>query len=116
METKDFNEIVKIRLEKTSKTLTAKADEYARGDRLSNFKQIGGLLHCTPEKALIGLVSKHIVALVDFINDIDNNIFQSYERWDEKIGDIIAYMALLDALIQERDSIKHGTGGQKDKP
>ena len=57
----------------------------------------------TPEHALMGLVGKHIVALYDFVNDIDKGIVQIYPRWDKKIGDIMAYMPLLEALIIERD-------------
>ena len=97
-----FEELLVERLMKTKDTLTAKADEYARGDRLSNFKQIGYLMQVTPEKACIGLVSKHIVALFDFVNDLDNGVVQSADRWDEKIGDIMAYMPLLEALVIER--------------
>ena len=102
METIEFDGIVRDRLKSTEQTLIKKAGEYARGDRLSNFKQIAALLGVTPEQALIGLVSKHIVAVVDFIKDIDRGVIQPYEQWDEKIGDINAYMILLDAMIQER--------------
>ena len=105
MQTEQFNKIIKQRLEKVQATLIAKADEYARGDRLSNFKKIAHLNSCTPEKSLMLLVSKHIVALSDFINDIDAGTIQSTDRWDEKIGDIIAYMVLLDALVMERPKI-----------
>jgi hypothetical protein len=101
METKQFDEVMRNRLQATVKTLTAKADEYARGDKLSNFKQIAALSGCTQEKALSGLVAKHIVALYDFINDLDKGVNQPYVRWDEKIGDIIAYMILLDAMRLE---------------
>jgi len=102
MNTEKFNKIVQDRIDKITMVLTAKADEYARGDRLSNFKAVAALTGCTPEKALGGLVAKHIVALYDFINDLDSDQLQVYTRWDEKIGDIINYMILLDALIQER--------------
>lgn len=114
MQTEVFNEIVKARLDKTMATLCKKADEYARGDRLSNFRQISALMKTTNEKALMGLVAKHIVALSDFVNDLDNGLVQSYDRWDEKIGDIVAYMCLLDAIVQERElvSIK---GAYKDE-
>lgn len=103
MNQEQFETIMKKRLIKTCETLTAKASEYARGDRLSNFKKIADMLDTTPEKALIGLVMKHIVALVDFIDDIyfDDKL-QPYSRWDEKIGDVMAYMVLLDAMVQER--------------
>ena len=103
MKNSDFNQIVSEGLEKTKATLISKADEYARGDRLSNFKQMSALLRVSPEKALFSLVSKHIVAISDFVNDIEfSDKVQSYERWNEKIGDIIAYMTLLDAMIMER--------------
>ena len=102
MKNKKFTDIMLTRLNQIQDTLSTKADEYARGDRLSNFKQIAHLLGITPEKALVGLVSKHIVALIDFINDLDNGVVQPYERWDEKIGYICAYMILLDALVKER--------------
>lgn len=102
METKRFDAVVESRIEKIRKVLAAKADEYARGDRLGNFKKVACLLGCTPEKALAGMVAKHIIALQDFINDLDGDLLQEYTRWDEKIGDIINYMILLDALIQER--------------
>jgi hypothetical protein len=101
MITENFNIVVENRLRKTKDTLIAKADEYARGDRLSNFKQIAHLSGCTQEKALSGLVAKHIVAMYDFINDLDKGVEQPYCRWDEKIGDIITYMCLLDAMRLE---------------
>ena len=41
-------------------------------------------------------------SLQDFINDLDAGNVQCYERWDEKIGDIINYLILLDGLVQER--------------
>lgn len=103
MQNEQFETIVKARLEKIHETLLSKADEYARGDRLSNFKKMGELLNCTPERALIGLVSKHYIALVDFIADLEAGVLQSDSRWDEKIGDVMAYMVLLDAMIQERN-------------
>lgn len=103
METEEFEDIIlKNRLYLTEKVLGAKADEYARGDRLSNFKKAAALLECTPEAALLGFVAKHIVALTDFVKDLETGKFQSLERWAEKTGDIINYMILLEALVVER--------------
>ncbi len=102
MKQDEFKLIVDNRLFKIEKILGAKADEYARGDRLSNFKKAAALLETTPEKALLGFVAKHIVALTDFVNDLDDGKIQSLERWDEKIGDICNYMVLLEALCIER--------------
>lgn len=102
MDNQEFNEILDQQLLQTKNTLTNKADEYARGkDRLSNFKKISAMMGVTNPHALLGLVMKHIVALVDFVNDLDAEILQPQDRWDEKIGDIIAYMILLKALVSE---------------
>jgi hypothetical protein len=103
MNTEQFSDIVKKRLSSIETTLCMKAKEYAHGDRLSNFKDAAVLLKSTPEKALAGLVIKHIVALYDFINELEKGSHRPYDYWDEKIGDIMAYMCLLDALIQERN-------------
>jgi hypothetical protein len=96
------NNIVNNRLFLTEKTLGKKADEYAHGDRLSNFKKAAGLLGTTPEAALFGFVAKHIIALSDFVADLSEGKNQSLERWTEKTGDIICYMILLEALVIER--------------
>ena len=114
MNNETFNNIVSDRLAHVKDTLTAKADEYARGDRLSNFKKIADMLDSTPEKALIGLVSKHWIALLDFIADLNKPVIQPYQRWDEKTTDIMAYMVLLDALVQER--ITHAQTQYPDRP
>lgn len=103
MDTEQFEDIVvNNRLYLTEKVLGSKADEYARGDRLSNFKKAAELMNCTPERALFGFVTKHIVALSDFVNDLEDGLNQTPERWTEKTGDIINYMILLEALVIER--------------
>lgn len=102
MTNEEFQIIVEQQLQTIKEILIAKADEYARGDRLSNFKRIAVFRNVPPEDALFALVSKHIVALNDFIKDLDTDIVQPIERWDEKINDIINYMILLKALIRER--------------
>lgn len=101
METEQFNELLRARCQTTIATLMQKADEYAYGDRLSNFKKIAAFRSVQPEEALMGLVVKHIVALDDFIQELPTKC-QPKERWLEKLGDIIAYMILLEALIEER--------------
>ena len=41
---------------------------------------------------------KHIESLKSYVNDLDKEVIQSPERWNEKIQDIICYMILLEAL------------------
>jgi hypothetical protein len=102
MNTEKFNEVVDANIAAIKSTLSTKADEYARGDRLSNFKKIAAFRNTTPEEALVGMVIKHIAALDDFVTDLDSGHVQQYPRWREKIGDIQNYMVLLDALVIER--------------
>ena len=112
MEAREFEDIIlKNRLFETERVLGAKAEEYARGDRLSNFKKAAGLLGCTPERALLGFVSKHIVALSDFVSDLESGHNQSLARWTEKTGDIINYMVLMEALNIERYQQKRAKDG-----
>lgn len=102
METKDFSKIVKTRFADVRETLTGKAKEYARGDRLSNFKTAAAFDKTTPEKALWGMYLKHLVSLRDFIDDLEHGVCMSWESWSEKIRDTITYALLLEGLIQER--------------
>lgn len=76
--------------------------QYSPGtDRHSNFRKAAALQSCSPEAALWGMVSKHIVALSDYIGMLEAGDPPPYEWWDEKITDIINYLALLNGLLIE---------------
>jgi len=105
MTRKDFEKAFMDRISKSEETLISKAKEYAHsGDRLGNFKKAAALQSCCPERALWGMVSKHLVALSDFIDKLDAGESEdiSEAMWDDKIGDSINYLILLEALLQER--------------
>ncbi len=110
MDQKDFSKVLDNVMQDTMDTLASKGDEYASVDRLSNFKAAGLLEECIPEKALFGMVAKHIIALRAFIERIDQaektpqalSTIPDKDQWKEKTHDIIAYMILLWALIEER--------------
>lgn len=102
MKGEQFNKLLERKLEESRTVLAGKADEYSHGgDRLSNFKRAAELAGCTPEKALIGFVTKHIIALYDFVDALPGRCM-TLEQWAEKTGDIRNYMILLDGLIEER--------------
>lgn len=106
MNQQELNHIVESSVDEIAKTLIAKGEEYADtgGDRLENFKQIAALQHTTPERALLRLVGKHIVALYDFARREEAGELTFAQQWREKTGDIMAYMVLLRALRAERDA------------
>lgn len=101
MDNKNFTTIVEARLEKLKANMAKKGDVYAFQDRLGNFSKAAGFLGCSSERALWGYVTKHIVALHDFITVINNQGNISPAELEEKIGDIMAYMILLEAILIE---------------
>jgi len=100
MKSEQFDEIVENRLAKCVKVLCNKANEYATGgDRLHNFKRAGTMLDITPEKALEGMLVKHLVSVQDLINVPEK---ATLGLIDEKIGDVLNYFLLLESLLVER--------------
>ena len=95
--------LVEKRQKATLKLLSVKGKEYAgEDDALVNFKCAAGIDEETPERALWGMWKKHLVALKDFIQSLEEGEEVPFEQWEEKIGDSINYLCLLEALIVER--------------
>ena len=94
-----FNDLLENRLSLTRDVLGSKAGEYAStSDRLHNFKAAAAMLRGTPEQALLGMLVKHMVSIYDMVLDGQP---RAIALWDEKIGDAINYMILLEALVKE---------------
>ena len=101
MTDKEFQKILESRLEKIKLVLARKASEYSRGDRLHNFKRASEALRITPERACIGFLMKHIVSILDMVDDLERDIHNPLVAWDEKIGDAINYLCLLEGIVTE---------------
>jgi len=100
MNNKDFQDVLDRRLKLISEVLGNKAKEYATEDRLHNFKRAASLLGVSSFKALAGMWSKHIVSVLDMVNQVgEKNFSKAYV--DEKIGDSINYLILLEAMFEE---------------
>lgn len=98
-----FNEILIDRLTVIKGVLAAKAKEYSsEKDRLHNFKEGAKILNTTPEIALFGFLTKHLVSVKDIIDNIAIGKLPTTALVDEKVGDCINYFILLEALIKER--------------
>ena len=100
-----FEKLLNRRIESIRKTLESKGKEYATSDRLYNFKRASEISQTTPEKALFGMLNKHLVSVIDLIEGRLENKALIVE---EKIGDTINYLILLEAILEEEriDSIK----------
>jgi len=102
--------IVEERISQIRKTLAFKGEEYATSkDRLHNFKRAGRLRECTPEDALLGFFMKHLISVLDIVDKIEVDV-PSSEVVNEKVGDCINYLILLEALIEERRGDVRMTG------
>jgi hypothetical protein len=107
MNTEDFNKVVDARIEKIKATLIKKAAEYSSDeDRLHNFKIAGRINGETPEKALWGMMAKHLVSVIDIIADSNRGKLPSASMRDEKLGDAINYLILLEALLIEKSPLE----------
>jgi len=99
--TEYFDDIVEYRIERIREVLTSKAKEYATNDdRFHNFRQAARINNTTTEKALWGMLLKHLVSVLDIVNDTPKKPFKEFI--DEKIGDTINYLILLEGLLKEK--------------
>ena len=100
MNSKQFEDILSKRLDSIKNTLSSKSKEYASfDDRLYNFKRAAQLQNVTPQAALLGMMTKHLVSVLDLI---EGKSTPSISIIDEKIGDTINYFILLEAVLKEQ--------------
>lgn len=97
-----FNELTLEQFAISTKVLESKGKLYAHGDRLSNFYKAADLSDCTPERALWGMMVKHIVALSDYITELDDGKLYPEKEWHEKITDVINYLVCLKGILYDR--------------
>lgn len=82
-------------------TLKRKTKEYTGDDpdRLGAFKAAAALQHTTPQRALAGMLAKHIVSLYDMC--FAEETVYPMDTWNEKITDSLNYLFLLKAIVKE---------------
>ncbi len=103
MTSAEFKKIVHARFEKCINLMFGEKDhEYSRdNDKLYNFKRAGEILRCSSSKALLGMLSKHLVSIIDIVEDIEEGRIPNQKILDEKCGDTINYIVLLQAILEE---------------
>lgn len=94
-----FDKLLESRLSAIKAVLGTKAKEYATGeDRLHNFKSSADILRCSPEEACLSFMVKHLTSIIDMVK---SETTPAAAVVDEKIGDAINYLILLEALFKE---------------
>ena len=103
MTEKEFQDVLTTRLTKIKETLSSKAKEYAtEGDKLHNFNVGARLTGQTREKVLWGFALKHYISFLDILDNLDNGKLPTEAMVDEKIGDLINYLVLVEASLKGR--------------
>jgi hypothetical protein len=103
MNAKDFSTVVNRRLSLVEAVLALKGLEYTVDgeDRFHNFNRAAAMLGVTREKALLGMLAKHIVSVLDMI-DATPKAPPSIAFIEEKCGDAINYLIILEGMLKER--------------
>jgi hypothetical protein len=103
MTSEEFDKIVDERLSAVKAMLCKKRKEYASGnkDRFHNFLRASRILGGGAMHALVGMWVKHIVSILDIVDDYGVEAMPSFEMINEKITDNIAYLILLEGMMKE---------------
>lgn len=104
MNSEDFKTIVEGCIANINSVLANKSREYSSKDnKLHNFDKAKDLMRCkTKEYALLGMLNKHLVSVIDMIVKYEQEgILPSAKLVNEKIGDSINYFVLLKACFME---------------
>lgn len=114
MNQEQFDMILQRRLDKTLETAGSKGKEYSGsgGDnRLHNFQQAARMSSRSDEtqgEALWGMFRKHLVSLMDMIEDSKHGKIIPQAKIDEKCGDVVVYTCLLEAVFAEENEKLNG--------
>jgi len=100
----DFMRLVDSRYRSCCQVMTRKGMEYSRNeDKLHNFKRAAAMLGVTPEMALVGMMAKHLVSILDMVDDLQcRDSKPAPELLAEKMNDTHNYFYLLEALLSEK--------------
>ena len=103
MKIQEFKKLLESRFDKTRETYSRKMNEYATDlDVFQSFKEgVGFSFQDTPEGVAWNYASKHFESIKNIISKIPDEI-PSHELVDEKIGDAINYLIIIEGLIKER--------------
>ena len=102
----EFENYLEGQLNRIKEVLASKAGEYATDtDRFHNFVVAGKMDNETPERALWGMLKKHIVSVRDLVSSLDHSKLlgpHEIDMWQEKCGDMINYGLLLLGMAYDR--------------
>jgi len=101
-----FQKVLDKRLSSIKEVLSVKAKEYVRNsDRLHNFNRAAEMRRISREAAIQGMADKHWVSVLDMVDDLNYTPSVITDEYvEEKIGDAINYLILLEVSIKHRNA------------
>lgn len=106
MNRKEFNIYLEHVLARTKDVLGAKGDEYSyNGGAFENFEEGVGLGFSNSREAVAwGYAVKHIQSVLAMLSKVEvgDSTHLSDKLIEEKCGDVINYMILIEAMLKER--------------
>lgn len=108
MNSKEFDRLLNKRLELIKNTLLCKGREYSNSkDRFHNFGVAARIANESQEKALFGMALKHLVSIIDIIENIEiKRQYPSDDLLKEKCGDLINYIIMLEIMIKKNKGLQ----------
>lgn len=100
-ENKLVYECIQTRMDKTNSLLSAKGIEYTRNnDRLHNFRDGAKMDNITMSQCCHDYFRKHLSSYKDLLQDIKDGKDVSFTLIEAKIGDMIVYLHLQEAILK----------------
>ena len=103
MKPEEFKKAIDAYVSIIEGNLSNKGKEYATDvDMLHNFNKGSNITGTSREKVLFGFALKHLISVMDMLDEVEIGELPGQSKMDEKLGDLGTYMALLYACIQDR--------------
>ena len=100
----DINKVIGSRLDSVKELLKKKNKEYSySSDYFANFDDGSDFGDCSREYALWMYLVKHLSSLKKIVLDTNDGIYADISLVEEKVGDAIAYLVLLEAMMKDRE-------------
>lgn len=102
MNDNDFMKIVERRIDLIRSVLASKSAEYSvPQDKLHAFRMASAITGGGLPRSCVGMMVKHLVSILDFVN---HDRVPTQEQAEEKIGDLINYLIILEAIFSDMRS------------
>lgn len=106
MNREEFNKHVERVFDRTSKVLLKKGDEYANEDNAFHVfdNAVNLSLHNVNTSVAWEMAVKHLQSIKDILREVEYNNFEKITEAlvDEKIGDFINYLILIEGMLKEK--------------